>query len=95
MPHLYITLLTPFRLVSFARFPRPLPTEITSLVQTNIDNIKLLSFSNAIMMETTLMACVEKLIDVVFEAVDCSSCSVFVMNDDMQSMDEVTHSVYR
>ena len=69
--------------------------ELTSLVQTSIDNLRLLSFSNAIMMETALMSCIEKLIDVVFEAVDCSACSVFVMENDMQSMKEITHSVYQ
>lgn len=70
-------------------------TELASLIQTSVDNLKLLSFSNSIMMETAMMSCIDRLIDVVFEAVDCSACSVFVMENDMQSMKEITHGIYR
>jgi len=69
-------------------------SEMATLMQADIDKLKLLTFSNAIMMETAPSNCILKLIDVVYDAVNPSACSIFVMEEDMQNLKEFTHNVY-
>ncbi len=61
----------------------------------NVDQMKLLSFSNAIMMETSLSVCLTHVIDAVYEAVAPDSCVVFMVDDNLQFMSEHRHSAYR
>lgn len=75
--------------------PDALRNKMGELLQNNVDQLKLLSFSNAIMMETNLSACLLHLIDAIFDATSAAACSIFILDDSMQSMDEYRHNAYR
>ncbi|GMH58501.1 hypothetical protein TrST_g1030 [Triparma strigata] len=65
------------------------------ILQNNVDQMKLLTFSNAIMMETNLSQCLAHLIDAIFDATSSDAVSMFILDDSMQHMEEFKHNAYK
>ena len=74
--------------------PRAVSKKMSSLLTSSFDQLKLLSFSNAMMMETTLNNCYTHLIDAIFDAVCPDSCCVFAINRNLSDMREFRHVAY-
>ena len=64
--------------------PESFTQNYASALQSNVDQLKLLTFSNSIMMETSIAACLTHVIDAVYEAVSPDSCVVFQVDDNLQ-----------
>ena len=63
-------------------------SNIQSLLYSNAYQLKLLSFSNAIMMETTLGGCYSHLMDSIIDAISPDTVSVFELDEFLQVMNE-------